>query len=147
MSWSLVRGTQVATLLVFVAGVTTGCGDGRGRGVDVRQSAASATPAFVQVAAATPQSAQAAVTVTYAAAQAASDLNVVIVGWTDATSTITGVTDSSGNAYALAVGPTRRAGAASQSMYYAKGIAAAAAGANVVTVRFNGAVPFPDVRI
>ena len=44
----------------------------------------------------------------------------------------------SGNAYTLAVGPTTIAGFASQSIYYAKNIAAAAAGANTVTVTFSG---------
>src|SRR4051812_34004345 len=68
MCWSLVRGTRAASLLAvavsLAAGVTAGCGGEEGRGVDVRQSAATTTPAFVQVAAATPQSATATVTVT-----------------------------------------------------------------------------------
>jgi len=34
-----------------------------------------------------------------------------------------------------------------QSIYYAKNIAAAAAGANTVTVTFNAAVNYPDIRI
>jgi hypothetical protein len=37
-------------------------------------------------------------------------------------------------------------GQATQSIYYAKNIAASAANANTVTVRFNLIVPYPDVR-
>ena len=33
------------------------------------------------------------------AAQASADTNVVVVGWNDATSSVTGVTDSAGNVY------------------------------------------------
>src|SRR5262249_10555431 len=77
------------------------------------------------------------------------NLNVVMVGWADtATHTIT-VTDSKGNAYALAVGPTVFAGSQplAHSIYYAKNIAAATAGSNTVTVSFSPAVQFPAVRI
>ena len=102
---------------------------------------------FVQVAAATPQTAQASVPVNYAAAQAAGDLNVVVVGWNDTTATVNAVTDTSGNLYARAVGPTTVTGALSQSIYYAKSIVAAAAGANTVTVSFSTAAQFADIRI
>ena len=44
---------------------------------------------FVQVAAATPQTASAPVAVTYPGAQTAGNLNVVVVGWNDTTSTVT----------------------------------------------------------
>src|SRR5262249_51325183 len=60
---------------------------------------------------------------------------------------VTSVTDSRGNAYAVAVPTTVMSGKASHVMYYAANIAAAGAGANTVTVRFNAAVKFPDVRI
>src|SRR4029077_5027530 len=46
-----------------------------------------------------------------------------------------------------AVGPTVLAGALTQSIYYAKNIAAAAAGANTVTVTYSGAATYPDVRV
>ena len=49
--------------------------------------------------------------------------------------------------YARAVGPTVVSGAMSQSIYYAKNIAAAAAGANSVTVTFSTAATSPDIRI
>ena len=104
----------------------------------------SAQPvAFVQVAAATPQSPQSTVTVVYPAAQTAGDLNVVVVGWNDSTSNVTSVSDSSGNAYILAVGPTTGT-ELSQSIYYAKNIVS---GSNTVTVTFNQAAASPDIRI
>ena len=87
------------------------------------------------------------VSVTYAAAQTAGDLNVVAVGWNDSTSSVTSVTDSNGNTYLTAVGPTTNAGNATQLIYYAQNIAAAAAGANTVTVHFNATVNAPDVRV
>src|SRR5262249_41206970 len=104
------------------------------------------TITFVQVNSTTPQSSPSSVSVSYNAAQTAGDLNVVVVGWNDGTHTVSSVADSKGNVYSLAVGPTVFSGL-SQSIYYAKNIAAAAAGANTVTVTFNGATPFPDIRI
>src|SRR5581483_277077 len=102
---------------------------------------------FVQRNAAVPQSPQSTVTVTYTGAQIAGDLNVVVVGWNDGTALVSSVTDSKGNLYTLAVGPTVIAGTASQSIYYAKNIAAAAAGGNIVTVQFNTSAAYADVRI
>jgi hypothetical protein len=98
---------------------------------------------FVQEADATPQATTAAVPVTYSTSQSAGDLNIVTVGWNDATSTITSVTDSNHNTYQLAVGPTRSTGI-SQSIYYATNIQG---GSNTVTVNFSQAVPYPDIRI
>jgi hypothetical protein len=103
---------------------------------------------FVQVNSATPQSAQTTVAVPYAAPQFAGDLNVVVVGWNDVTHTVSSVKDTLGNVYTLAVGPTQNSTVAlSQSVYYAKNIAAAPAGGNTVTITFNGATPYPDIRI
>src|SRR5215471_19591692 len=73
-------------------------------------------------------------TVTFTGAQSAGNLNVVFVGWLDSTTTVTSVTDTKGNVYTRAVGPTISSGNAQQSVYYAKNIAAAAAGANTVTI-------------
>ena len=101
---------------------------------------------FIQGTYQTPQSPSTSVAVTYTAAQSAGDLNVVAVGWNDTTSTVSSITDTSGNTYVLAVGPTVGT-ALTQSIYYAKNIAAAVAGANTVTVRFSAAAAFPDVRI
>jgi len=107
---------------------------------------AGATPAAVQAAYQDPTSAS-TVSVTYAQAQNVGDLNVVIIAWKDSTSSVTSVTDSQGNSYAVAVGPTVSPGNATQLIYYAYDIAAASAGSNVVTVVFSNSVNAPDVRI
>jgi hypothetical protein len=57
------------------------------------------------------------------------------------------VTDSSGNVYHLAVGPTIYSGTATQAIYYSANIVGAAANANTVTVTFNGSAMYPDIRI
>jgi hypothetical protein len=100
---------------------------------------------FVQVSSgpSTIQSSNSLVSVTYGNAQTAGDLNIVVVGWGDNTSTISSVTDSLGNTYSRAVGPTSTRGL-QQSIYYAKNIAG---GSNTVTVTFNQAAAYPDVRI
>jgi len=67
----------------------------------------------------------------------------VAVGWGDTISSISSVKDSKGNLYTLAVGPTKNA-PLQQSIYYAKNIVA---GSNTVTVNFNQAAAYPDVRI
>jgi glucose/arabinose dehydrogenase/PKD repeat protein len=103
-------------------------------------------PNFVQVNATTPQTPVSTATMSYAQPQTAGDLNVVVVGFNDSTSTITSVSDSAGNVYQLAAPLTRGAGL-SQAIYYAANIAGAAANTNVVTIRFSGAVPWADVRI
>jgi hypothetical protein len=71
---------------------------------------------------------------------------VVIVGWGDTTAKVSSVTDSTGNAYQLAVGPTLLSGMLSQSIYYAKNIKVKA-GTNTVSVNFTGTPAYPDVRI
>ncbi len=101
---------------------------------------------FVQVKSAVPSSGS-SVAVPFTAAQTAGNLNVVVVGWNDTTRTVTNVTDSRGNTYVRAVGPTAVSGALSQSIYYAKNIVGAAAGANTVTVQFSGSAYYPDIRI
>ena len=98
---------------------------------------------FIQVAAATPQSSQTSVAATYPSAQVQGDLNIVVVGWNDTTSSVQSVKDSAGNTYALAIGPTSGTGLR-QSIYYAKSIAG---GSNTVTVAFTQAAVYPDVRI
>ena len=101
--------------------------------------------AFVQVNAATPQTNQSTVTITYTSAQVAGDTNILAIGWNNATSNITSVTDSAGNVYQLAV-PTARGSGLSQAIYYANNIKAAAAGTNTVTVTFSASTPFIDIR-
>jgi len=114
-------------------------------------AAADASPpppiAFVQVAVATPAGTAASVAATYAHAQLGGDLDVVVVGWNDTTSTVTSVTDLAGNTYLPAVGPTQYAPDLSQAIYYAPNIHAAAAGTNAVTVAFGQAANVVDLRI
>ena len=105
---------------------------------------AAPTISYVQGNYATPQTPQISVTVAYSSAQNAGDLNVVVVGWNNSTSTVSAVTDAKGNAYSIAAGPTIVSGVASQSIFYAKSIAA---GANAVTVTFTAPARFPNVRI
>jgi hypothetical protein len=105
------------------------------------------TPTFKQQNNAVPQSASvASVVATFTGVQGVGNLNVVIVGWNDTAASITSVTDSAGNVYTRAVGPTLGSGL-SQSIYYAKNIVAAAANTNRVTVTFSPAAKFPDLRI
>ena len=106
-------------------------------------TASTATIKFIQVATATPQSPAASVSVSYSLAQTAGNLNIVVVGWNDTSATVRTVTDSLGNTYALAVGPTKGAGL-TQSIYYAKNIAS---GNDTVSVVFSQAAAFPDIRI
>ena len=151
------NGNGTATLSGTPATVTTGrytftITAHNGVGSDASQSftltvGSAPSIGFVQVNYATPQTPQTKVTVAYLQAQTTGNLNVVVVGWNDATAKINSVTDSKGNAYALAVGPTIQSGTATQAIYYAKNIAAAAANANTVTVTFNTGATSPDVRI
>ena len=97
----------------------------------------------IQVASATPQTPTTSVSVNYSSAQTAGDLNVVVVGWNDTTAKVQSVADSAGNTYFLAVGPTVGTGL-QQSIYYAGNIRG---GSNTVTVTFNQAAAYPDVRI
>jgi hypothetical protein len=98
---------------------------------------AQSSIAFVQGNYATPQSPQVAVAVPYAGAQTAGDLNVVVVGWNDTAAQVLGVTDTRGNTYVRAVGPTVNSGFGTQSIYYAVNVLAAGANANTVTVTFT----------
>ena len=66
---------------------------------NVAAAAVVVSPAFVQVNAATPQTNQSSVTVTYTSAQVAGNTNILAIGWNNATSNITSVTDSAGNTY------------------------------------------------
>jgi hypothetical protein len=81
--------------------------------------------------------------VAYPTAQAAGDLNVVIASWHGTGNSITSVTDTQGNTYALAIGITRGTGL-SQSIYYAKN---SKAGANTVTLNYQSAVTNPELIV
>src|SRR2546423_5609749 len=102
---------------------------------------------FVQVNSATPQTPQSLVAVTFTQAQTAGNLNVVVVGWNDSTAQVQSLSDSAGNSYSVAVGPTVQSGTATQVIYYAKNIAAAPANSNTVSVTFTQAAIYPDIRI
>jgi len=108
-------------------------------------SGTSLPPAFVQSATgpATIQSSNSTVAVAYPTVEGAGHLNVVAIGWGD-TSTITSVTDTQNSTYTLAIGPTANGTGLSQAIYYAKNILG---GSNTVTVKFNKAAAYPDVRI
>jgi hypothetical protein len=110
-------------------------------------SALASGIAFVQVNYSDQLASASTVTVTFNSAQASGDLNVVVVGWNDATAQVNSVTDSKGNHYTAAVGPTVQTGTATQVIYYAMNIASATAGSNTVTVTFNTAASYPDIRI
>jgi len=129
LSDSAVRGrgprTQVGLLIRFVLCVVVAMSSWPLASV----AQAATTISFVQGNAADPQSPQPSVTILFTTAQAAGDLNVVAVGWNDSAATVTTVTDTRGNPYALAVAATVISGVESQAIYYAKNIAAAAANA------------------
>ncbi len=137
--------TPTGTYPITVTG--TGGGIQQNATVSLTVMASSSTVAYVQGNYATPQSPQTTVSVGYTIAQVAGDMNVVVVGWNDSTATVSSVTDTKGNTYALAVGPTIISGTLSQSIYYAKNIASAPAGGNTVTVTFSTAAVYPDIRI
>src|SRR6266478_3264509 len=124
-----------------------GCGRGRSDEDGVSKIVQAVSIALVQTNYATPQSPVSSVSVPFSGAQSAGNLSVVVVGWNDTTAQVVSVTDTKGNAYQLAVGPTTVAGALTQSIHYAKNIAAAAAGANTVKVSFTVAAKYPDIRI
>ncbi len=104
---------------------------------------------YVQGAAHSGMTSPLAITVTYPQAQSAGNLNVVSVGWNDQIGTLSSITDSAGNTYALAIRPTRHPdGQATQYLYYAKNIVAAAAGTNTVTVTLSeGDLAWPEIRV
>jgi len=107
---------------------------------------APATPGVVQAAYNDPPSTD-SVPVDYSGAQTAGNLNVVVVAWNDTTAQVSSVTDTAGNVYQLAVGPTQTSAdhGLSLSIYYAKNIASS--GANTVTVTFSQTALYPDIRI
>ena len=87
--------------------------------------------------------------VTFTGAQAAGNLIIVAVGWRDDNAAgvdVSSISDTAGNTYVRAVGPTT-AIYGRQSIYYARNIVAAAASANTVTVTMSDVVRWPNVRI
>src|SRR5579862_7298157 len=101
---------------------------------------------FVQVNSnAPPPVNTATVTVSYLTPETAGHLNVVVVGWSDPTSSVVSVVDDTTNVYKLA-GTTAGHGL-SQAIYYAPNIVLPNNTSPTITVTFNQVAAFPDVRI
>ncbi len=112
----------------------------------VSHMAAAQAINFVQVNSFAPPSAG-SLTTTFSSAQAAGNLNIVVIGWSDTTTTVTSVSDSQGNNYQLAANYASSSLGMTQSIYYANYIAAASAGANTVRVTLSASTSYPDLRI
>ena len=97
---------------------------------------------FVQQATANPSSSS-QVSQSFISAETAGDLNVIVVSAADPTSNVTSITDTQGNTYTLAVGPTRTANL-SQWIYYAADVKA---GTDTITAHFNQTANFPEIRM
>ncbi len=76
--------------------------------------------AFVQENNNTVAETTASVSVTYGAAETAGNLNVVVVGWVDTSSSVTSVVDDNTNTYVLA--GTTSGNGITQAIYYARNI-------------------------
>ena len=112
----------------------------------VTTSTTTTTPlAFVQVVAATPQTNQTSVPVTFTGAQSAGNVNLIAIGWNSSSGSVSSVVDSANNVYQPAA-PVQFGSGVSQTIWYAKSIAARAAGTNTVTVTFSGSMPYVDLR-
>lgn len=120
-------------------------------GADVAPDAAKKTPIeSVQVAVkAIDDERLKSVTVPLTLPERAGDLIVVVVGWYDDTAQVSAVTDTRGNTYRRAVGPTTVGGQEpiAQSIYYASPIVAAGATASTITVTFDSVADSPDIRV
>lgn len=107
----------------------------------VKAVASYQTPALAQPVA--PSSSAPA----YIQAQTAGNMNVVIISWNDASRSLVSVSDDAGNTYAVAA-PTATYTSAGvslrQAIYYAKNIAAHAAG-NTVHVTWDGTPSAPRI--
>jgi hypothetical protein len=128
--------------------VVVGLSEEGTRWAPIKVSVAAPRPKFVQAGQSVYADAAASLQATYKGAQVAGDLNVLAVQWQDATANITSVTDTAGNTYVLAAGPTRNPDQpGTQAIYYASAIHAAPAGGNTVTVAFDSQATYPDVLI
>ena len=139
--------TGIVNAATSVTLTATYSGVSRTFGLTVNPTPVAADISFVQGNYATPQTPQTTVNVKFLATQEPGDLNVIVVGWNDSTAVVNTVTDTSGNTYTLALGPTVLKGSLSQSIYYAKNILANAAGSNIITITFSVAAAYPDIRI
>ena len=101
--------------------------------------------AFVQESNNTVPDMLASVSVTYGATETAGNLNVVVVGWVDTSSSVTSVVDDNTNTYVLA--GTTSGNGITQAIYYARSIVLPNNNTPTITVTFNQPASFPDVRI
>ena len=99
-------------------------------------------PALVQANSATPQTPQTQVAVEYPNIQVRGDVNILAIGWNDATANIVAVNDSAGNVYQAAV-PVYQGNGLSQAIYYATNIIL---GSNIVMVTFDQPASYVDLR-
>lgn len=97
---------------------------------------------FVQVQAFDSNSNFATITVTFPQPQQPGNVDVAVVAWGDVTGNVATISDTAGNSYTRAIGPTLNTCDA-QSIYYAPNIAAAAS--NTVTVTFDKTITFPTL--
>jgi hypothetical protein len=141
-------GATTGSVVVTVGGVASN---------GVTFTVGNAPVAYAQGNSVDSQTSQTTFTLSFLSAQNAGDLNVVVVGW-GGTALVQSVTDTRGNTYVLAVGPTTHTwppnqppgvlgGTQTQAIYYAKSIVSAAAAANSVTVTFNGATTSAGIKI
>ena len=99
---------------------------------------------YVQGNYACPQTDQSQVTVTYTNTQSAGNVNILAIGWNDATANLTSVTDSAGNTYQAAVPTSQNMNnSLSQAIYYATNILSRS---NTVTVMFDQPAHYVDLR-
>lgn len=107
-----------------------------------------ATPTFVQNFYHENTSASTTCAATNSAAQTAGNLNVVMVWWNDAVTTISSIVDTKGNSYTQFAGSPKTQGTATtMAMYYCSNIAGAAIGANTVTVTLSASLTFSLVAV
>src|SRR5262249_21946773 len=130
------RGCRLKSRIVFLALMVLAA---------LAQSSAHAAIGFVQGKGAAPGGMQNSVSATFGSAQTVGNLNVVVIGYSNGTRRVQSVTDTRGNTYVLAAGPT--VNSAAQSIYYARNILGAAANANTVTVKLDGTSNYVDLRI
>jgi chitodextrinase len=107
---------------------------------------ASPGPTLEQQSYSSPQTPQSVVAAAYVDGQVAGNTNILAIGWNDTVASIVSVGDGAGNVYHSAIATVRGNGI-SQAIYYASDIHAASPGANQVSVTFDRAAAFVDLRI
>jgi hypothetical protein len=120
--------------------------DGMGTPIDVPAEApvdGMGTPiAFVQTRDFDSNNNSSSANVTFTQPQTAGNLNIAVVAWGDTGRTVASLTDTAGNSYALAIGPTIN-DCVAQSIYFAPNIAGATT--NTVTVTWDAQTMYPTL--